>query len=289
MEFTSKSKHKKKKKHQQKNSKLKNNASVPVQKVVIPKVEQTREKLIQNCPCNNKGWCVFADRKCMPNSLKCKYNKKAFTNNTFYYQTNNTNKTNTSRSRLSYNLYEDERHGSNKIITTLSDNSIAELYVFKGFLQLDTSKTIDYELTIKDLHTNKTCTILVAYNKSTDRYYISETQILYWHKQKFFPKIVLNMCNDGSIPMITDGFNNFSKLALYGYSVGLHGLTDDMRHKIIGYVIDNKIMYGYEIIKHLQGLIFLRNEQYNKDFSIAIQDWENDIIFTEKYITTKQK
>ena len=48
-------------------------------------------------------------------------------------------------------------------------------------------------------------------------------------------------------------------------------------------------MRGYEIIKHLQGLIFLRNEQCNKDFSTAIEDWENDIIFIEEYITSKSK
>ena len=31
--------------------------------------------------------------------------------------------------------------------------------------------------------------------------------------------------------MITDGFQEFSKLALYGYSVGTHGLNEKQRHK----------------------------------------------------------
>ena len=48
-------------------------------------------------------------------------------------------------------------------------------------------------------------------------------------------------------------------------------------------------MKGYEIIKHLQGLIFMRNQQYNKDFSVSIEDWENDIVFVEKFITEKQR
>ena len=289
MKFSPKSKHKKKKKHQQNNYKKQDNTNIPVQKVSTPKINQNQEKIKQNCPCNKKGWCIFADRKCVPYALKCKYNKEVFKNNTFYYPTESANKTNTSTKKSSYNLYEDERHGSNKVITTLSDNSIVELYVFKGFLQLNPSQTIDYEMTIKDLHTNRTSTILVAYNKITGKYYISETQIKYWHKRNFFPKIVLNMCNVGSIPMITDGFQEFSKLALYGYKVGTHGLNEIQRHKILKYVIDNKIMRGYEIIKHLQGLIFLRNEQYNKDFSTAIEDWENDIIFIEEYIISKSK
>ena len=90
--------------------------------------------MTEKCSCNKKGWCVFADRKCSPYSLKCKYNKDVFKNNTFYYQTETTNKTNTSTKRSSYNLYENERHGSNKVITNLSDNSVTELYVFNGFL-----------------------------------------------------------------------------------------------------------------------------------------------------------
>lgn len=245
--------------------------------------------MTEKCSCNKKGWCVFADRKCSPYSLKCKYNKDVFKNNTFYYPTETTNKTNTSTKRLSYNLYENERYGSNKVIIALSDNSVTELYVFNGFLQLNPAQTIDYEMTIKDLHTGRTCTILVAYNKTTGKYYISETQIKYWHRKNFFPKIVLNMCNDGSIPMVTDGFQEFSKLALYGYKAGVHGLSETQRHRILRYVIDNKIMRGHEIIKHLQGLIFMRNQQYNKDFSVSIEDWENDIIFVEKFITEKQK
>lgn len=289
MKSSSKPKHKKKKKHYLDIFKQQDSMAVPIQKVSTSKINYNEEKTKQNCPYNKNGWCNLADRKCIPYSIKCKYNKEVFRNNAFYYQTENPNKTNTTTKRSSYHLYEDERHGSNKIITTLSDNSIAELYVFKGFLQLNPANTVDYEMTIKDLHTNRTCTILIAYNKVTKRYYISETQIKYWHKKKFFPKIILNMCNEGSIPMITDGFQEFSKLALYGYSVGTHGLNEKQRHKILKYVIDNKIMRGYEIIKHLQGLIFLRNEQYNKDFSTAIEDWENDILFVEKYVTTKSK
>ena len=73
--------------------------------------------------------------------------------------------------------------------------------------------------------------------------------------------------------------------------VSIVSLLDNNKHfdDIHIYVIDNKIMRGYEIIKHLQGLIFLRNEQYNKDFSTAIEDWENDIIFIEEYIISKSK
>lgn len=290
MEFSPKSKHKKKKKHQQNNYKTPT-TNIPVKIISTSQNYQDREKekLKQRCPCNKKGWCIFADRKCIPYSLKCKYNKDVFKNNTFYYPTESAKKTNISTRKSNYNLYEDERHGSNKLITTLSDNSIKELYVFNGFLQLNSIQTIDYEMTIKDIHTNRTSTILVAYNKITKKYYISETQVKYWHRKNFFPKIILFMCNDGSIPMITDGFQEFSKLALYGYKVGIHGLNETQRHKILKYIIDNKIMKGYEIIKHLQGLIFLRNEQYNKDFSTAIEDWENDIIFIEEYITSKTK
>lgn len=144
-------------------------------------------------------------------------------------------------------MYENERYGSNKVIITLSDNSVAELYVFNVFLQLNPAQTIDYEMTIKDLHIGRTCTILAAYNKTTGKYYISETQIKYWHRKNFFSKIGLNMCNNGSIPMVTDAFQEFSKLALYGYKAGVHGLSETQRHRILGYVIDNKIMRGMRL------------------------------------------
>ncbi len=291
MEFLPKSKHKKKKKHQQNNYKKQHNTNISAKIISTSQNYQDREKekLKQNCSCNKKGWCIFADRKCVPYSLKCKYNKDVFKNSIFYYPTENVKKTNTSTKKSNYNLYKDEKHGSNKLITTLSDGGIKELYVFNGFLQLNPAQTIDYEMTIKSLHTNRTCTILVAYNKITKKYYISETQVKYWHGKNFFPQITLTMCNDGSIPMITNGFQEFSKLALYGYKVGNHGLKETQRHIILKYIIDNKVMRGYEIIKHLQGLIFLRNEQCNKDFSTAIEDWENDIIFIEEYITSKSK
>lgn len=32
----------------------------------------------------------------------------------------------------------------------------------------------------------------------------------------------------------------------------------------------------------------MRNQQYNKDFSASIEDWENDIIFVEKFIISQQ-
>lgn len=261
-----------------------------IQEIPTQNIKNSKQTLIEKCVYNKKGYCSLGDKDCVPYSLKCKWNKKSFPNSISYYATDyHKSESNKRGTRIRYDVYADERYGSNKVITTLSNNNVIELYVFKGFLKVDSSKTIDYEILVKDFNTNRNCKILVAYNTLTKRYYISETQLKYWHKRNFFPKIPLNLCDEGSVPMVTSGFNEFSKLTLYGYAVGVNGLNEKQRHEILEYVINNKIMRGYEIIKHLQGLIFLRNEQYNKNFSAAINDWENDIMFIEKYITTKQK
>ena len=55
------------------------------------------------------------------------------------------------------------------------------------------------------------------------------------------------------------------------------------RHRILAHVLDNKIMYRYEIIEHLQGLIMLWEMRSDKDFSAAINDWREDIIFINGY------
>ena len=88
---------------------------------------------------------------------------------------------------------------------------------------------------------------------------------------------------DGTEAMEGTFFNPFSRLALYGYSVGQKGLNDEERRKILAYVIDYQIMSKSKIISHLQGLISLRDKRTDADFSCAINKWQKDIIFVNEY------
>ena len=140
---------------------------------------------------------------------------------------------------------------------------------------------------LKDIKTGRQYKILVAHNSKTNRYYISDTQLKWLHKRNIYPNTVFHACNDGSIPLVTIDFQEFSKLALYGYSAGKNGLSTQDRRKILKHILDNGIMSGYEIIEHLQGLISLREGRTDKDFSTAINNWREDIRFVNDYKDNK--
>lgn len=123
---------------------------------------------------------------------------------------------------------------------------------------------------IRDIQTGKQYKILVAYNSRTDRYYISDTQLKWLHKENIYPTTIFHASNDGSIPLITMDFQEFSKLAMYGYSAGKSGLVTSERRKILRYVLDNRIMSGYEIVEHLQGLISLRGKERIEIFRLQL-------------------
>lgn len=240
---------------------------------------------ISSCPYRRGKYCMVRDDDCMPNSIKCKKNKEVYKNDTFLtIQTKSDSlKKRGDTGRQTGNQDVIERYGHNKNITVADTGKEVILYVFKGFLNLKKENTIDYYVYINDIKTNRRFRLLVAYNNKTKKYYISDTQIKRMHKQGIFPNVIFHASNDGSIPLIGVEFHEFSKLAIYGYSAGKNGLSVHDRHKIINYVLDKKIMRKYEIIEHLQGLISLREQREDKDFSIAIQNWKDDIEYVNNY------
>ena len=238
---------------------------------------------ISLCPYRRGKYCMVRDDDCVPNSIRC--NKKVYKNDTFStVQTQSDSlKKRSYTSRQAENQYSIERYGQNKNITVADTGKEVVLYVFKGFLNLKKENTTDYYVYVNDIKTNRRFRLLVAYNSKTKKYYISDTQIKRIHKQGVFPNAIFHASNDGSIPLIGVEFHEFSKLAMYGYSAGKNGLSAHDRHRIINYVLDKKIMRKYEIIEHLQGLINLREQRDDKDFSTAIQNWKDDIEYVNNY------
>ncbi len=108
-------------------------------------------------------------------------------------------------------------------------------------------------------------------------------QLNYLHKKGYFPNAIFATCDDGSKPFTTDDFKEFSTMSLYGYSAGKNGLLQNERRNIIKHIIDNGQMKGYEVITHLQGLIALRENRTDRDFSVAIEEWKSDILFVSEY------
>lgn len=229
-----------------------------------------------DCPyLDNKGYCMRRDDTCKPYSLKCIKSQKQH----MIYSSTSSGEYSNSTS-LKYNPFTKERYGHNKNVTVLNKyNETPVLYVFKGFLRLDKNNTIDYQMIVRDIKTDKKQSVLVAYNTKTRKYYISDVQLKYLHKKGYFPNAIFITCDQGSKSFETETFNEFSKLSLYGYSVGVNGLTESVRRKILKHIIDNGIMKGYEIITHLRGLIALREDRTDRDFSVAIEEWKSDILF----------
>jgi hypothetical protein len=257
---------------------------IPVEKVYANN-SSINEKEMKKCAYYRENHCILRDDKCLPSSVKCINNKKAYMSTMSVTPSMQSDvKRKTYKNPKSYHPFTDERYGMNQKITVLNDfGKGVVLHVFKGFLNVSKVYTTDYKLTVKDFRTGQKYNIMVAYNKKTNRYYISDTQLKWLYKQNIHPDVIFSACNDGSVPLVTVDFQEFSKLALYGYSVGKNGLKTADRRKILKHIIDNKIMKRYEIVEHLQGLISLREERTDKDFSAAISNWREDIQFVNDY------
>lgn len=257
---------------------------IPVEKIYVDKNAISVDK-VSTCSYRRGKYCLIRDDDCIPYSIKCKKNRKVYKNDTFSTVQQKNDSLKNSRYIGSYKETQStiERYGQNKDITVADTGKEVVLYVFKGFLNLKKEYTIDYYVYVSDIKTSRHFRLLVAYNSKTKKYYISDTQIKRMHKQGVFPNAIFYACNDGSIPLVGVEFHEFSKLAIYGYSAGKNGLSVNDRHRIINYVLDKKIMRKYEIIEHLQGLIHLREQRDDKDFSVAIRNWKDDIEYVNNY------
>ena len=245
--------------------------------------------IVLDCSYYKHHHCILREGSCVPYSLKCIKNKKTFQNSFAPMSTYNTVSSKKTHRKEKYNINTSERYGYNKNVKTLNfSNKQIVLNVFSGFLNLDKHNTMDYYILVKDLNNNAQRNMLVAYNQVTNKYYISDVQLKWLHKQNFYPNVILHMSNDGTIPLVTDEFQQFSKLALHGYSAGKNGLNTEARRNILKHILDNNIMNGYEIIEHLQGLIAFREKRFDKDFSLAIKNWADDIKFVNDYSVAKQ-
>lgn len=74
----------------------------------------------------------------------------------------------------------------------------------------------------------------------------------------------------------------YSKLKLFGYSVGANGLNTSSRHDLINFLLDKHLMTASEIKSHLQFNIRYIGNKPNMEN--AVGDWKNDINYVNDYI-----
>ena len=165
-------------------------------------------------------------------------------------------------------------------------NKSETVYLYKGDLIFSTNQVIDYRLIVGDIiRPYQKYRILVALNLKNNQYYLDYQQF-YYHKRKGHAlKLHIIISDEGTedINSIYD-FRQFSEISLYGYKVGKTSeLTTNDRQQILAYVIDNGILSRWKIISHLQGQIALKSELYDKDYSVSVEQWHNDILFVSQY------
>ena len=68
----------------------------------------------------------------------------------------------------------------------------------------------------------------------------------------FIPKMKLQIVDE-----LWGDMKPISKLMLYGYDVKANHLSEDERHNLLAFLIDNNVMKKYEIIRNIQAKVGL--------------------------------
>ena len=76
----------------------------------------------------------------------------------------------------------------------------------------------------------------------------------------------------------------FSKLKLFGYSVGSNGLSTGARQELLDFILENHLMTASEIKSQLQFNIRFIGKKNN--MTNAVGDWEKDIDYVNDYISS---
>lgn len=155
------------------------------------------------------------------------------------------------------------------------------VYVYEGFINkyVRNRPVIDCKANVKVMGSNTIIQIVVSYCPILNKYYLPYELV-----KNFIQKQISLNLKMVPVDNFSTSFNEFSILSLYGYNAKQGGMPESKRRAILIYILDNKIMNGGQIISHLSGLISLRENRKDRDFSHAIGIWESDIKFVNDYI-----
>lgn len=98
--------------------------------------------------------------------------------------------------------------------------------------------------------------------------------------------LLVNYFDKYNKPIKFEDFNmrDYSKLRMFGYSVGNNGLRDNQRHRLLKKIIEDGFMSPVEIKNHLEFLI--RYQGKRKSMEKANESWLNDIQYINNLIKT---
>lgn len=169
------------------------------------------------------------------------------------------------------------------------DQEKTTLFVYGGgtiICKRDNHEIVDVNCDIETL--DGRASINAQYCSTCKRFTISESSYYSYLKEyRLIPIKLKYIDEDGNV--ISEGtLQNKSPLMLAGYSVNKKsGLSEETRHRLLTYLIDNKIFSKYEIIDYLE--FFIRLNKNNESKEDAIQKWENDRDFVQRYNCENQR
>lgn len=154
------------------------------------------------------------------------------------------------------------------------------VYIYNGFINgfVRNNPVYDYGANVKIIGSDKIVRIVVTYCPEQNKYYIPYQLVKEFIEKQISLSLTMKHVDDFS-----SSFKEFSTLSLYGYTVKQDGISESKRRDILRFIIENKIMSAGEIISHLNGLIELRSNRIDRDFSKAIRRWSDDIDFVNDY------
>lgn len=233
------------------------------------------------CRYRERNYCIYSNRNCNPRNISCvKYHKLTYAP---VVPIDNGNAGNNS-----------VKKSSDSLIPTTYDKTITcnntMIFVFGGALNIKKKYLSDVRLIVQDvIDQNKTYALYVIFNRKTKRYYMGEQVLNYYIKKNYHPNVLFKYASSGECtePFTTHSMDNLSAMSvlkMYGYTVGkTSGLSDEQRHILLEFIIENKLMKCFEIVNLLQFNIAMRERELR--YQKAVRDWKNDIYFVTHYIS----
>lgn len=150
---------------------------------------------------------------------------------------------------------------------------------------VQTHQTEEVVAYITDIY-GKIHKINVIYCFECDMFMVSSKMLQDFYKNNLhFKNIKFHMRKEYNY----SDFNEQTWLSICGYKVGKNGLPQHERKKILKYIVDEELMSRHEIIEYLYGFVTLREYRSDRNFSDAIEDWNEDINFLREYHNDKQR
>ncbi|MBC3802957.1 hypothetical protein GH808_00675 [Acetobacterium fimetarium] len=160
-----------------------------------------------------------------------------------------------------------------------------EIHVFYG---KDTClskghKIENVKAVIKNLKNGLNDVMNIMYCHHCKQYRISFLSYQNYTKNNIIPAVIIKTVKSAE----ANGLKEHSILSLYGYAVGLTGLSKDVRQRILAYLLDAQIATKAQILDLLRFDITYTGKR--KGMEESVRNWNTDIRFVNDYKISKQR